>query len=214
MWPNWWHFLQIWATDFFLLPTGYPNSSSLERCINLQPCPKPTYARKIKWHNCCPFILFGIIFLHWCVTCVPISSTNCINTVIYHCHAQPVAWYTEGCHRLPLISQRIIPVYGRCVYVPSWGVVATTNYIQHVICKWRVMLMTKSTYKTELFNSLHLNISMHILHTVLYTFPLVLVRRIEQSRVSLVNDHFLDSHELNVWFSRRYCRENLGVNHS
>ena len=58
--------------------------------------------------------------------------------------------------------------------------------------------MTESTYKTELFNSLHLNISMHILHTDLYTFPLVLVRRIEQSRVSLVNDHFLDSHELNV----------------
>ena len=40
--------------------------------------------------------------------------------------------------------------------------------------------MTKSTYKTELFNSLHLNISMHILHTVLHTFPIVLVRRIEQ----------------------------------
>ena len=58
--------------------------------------------------------------------------------------------------------------------------------------------MTESTYKTELFNSLHLNISMHILHTVLYTFPLVQVRRIEQSRVSLVNDHFLDSYELNV----------------
>ena len=178
MWPNWWLFLQIWATDFFLLPTGYPNSSSLEQYLNAQPCPKPTYARKIKWHNCCPFILFDIIFLHWCVTCVPISSTNCINTVIYHCHAQPVAWYTEGCHRLPLISQRIIPVYGRCVYVPSWGVVATTNYIQHVICKWRVMLMTESTYKTELFNPLHPNISMQILHTVLYTFPLVLIRRI------------------------------------
>ena len=58
--------------------------------------------------------------------------------------------------------------------------------------------MTESTYKTELFNSLHPNISMHILHTVLYTFSLVLIRRIEQSRASLVNDHFLDSHELNV----------------
>ena len=58
--------------------------------------------------------------------------------------------------------------------------------------------MTESTHKTELFNPLHPNISVHILHTVLYTFPLVLVRRIEQSRVSLVNDHFLDSRELNV----------------
>ena len=33
------------------------------------------------------------------------------------------------------------------------------------------MLMTESTYKTELFNYLHPNISVHILHTVLYTFP-------------------------------------------
>ena len=145
-WPNWWLFLQIWATDFFLLPTGYPNSSSLEQCLNVQPFPKPSYARKIKWHNCFPSVLFGIIFLHWCVTCVPISSTNCINTVIYHCHAQPVSWYTEGCLRLPLISQRIIPVYGSCVYVPSWGVVATINYIQHVICKWRIITTWKKGF--------------------------------------------------------------------
>ena len=58
--------------------------------------------------------------------------------------------------------------------------------------------MTESTYKTELFNSLHLNISMHILHTVLYSIPILLVRRIGQSRASLVGDHFLDSRELNV----------------
>ena len=30
----------------------------------------------------------------------------------------------------------------------------------------------------NLFNPFHLNISMHILHTVLYTFPKVLTRRI------------------------------------
>ena len=38
--------------------------------------------------------------------------------------------------------------------------------------------MTESTYKTELFNPLHPNISVQILHTVLYTFPLILIRRI------------------------------------
>ena len=38
--------------------------------------------------------------------------------------------------------------------------------------------MTESTYKTELFNPLHPKISVQILHTVLYTFPLVLIRRV------------------------------------
>ena len=37
------------------------------------------------------------------------------------------------------------------------------------------MLITSGSY---LFNPLHPKISMHILHTVLYTFPKVLTRRI------------------------------------
>ena len=49
-------------------------------------------------------------------------------------------------------------------------------------------------------NPLLPNISMHILHTVLWTFPNVLIRRIcSQSRASLVDDHFLYSHDLNLW---------------
>ena len=48
-------------------------------------------------------------------------------------------------------------------------------------------------------NPLHHNISMHILHPVLYTLPNVLLRRICQTiKVALVDDHFLYSHDLNV----------------
>ena len=54
---------------------------------------------------------------------------------------------------------------------------------------------------------------MYILHTVLYTFPLVLTRRICASilsRASWIGDHFLYSHYLSVWFKsdtvRRNCR--------
>ena len=53
----------------------------------------------------------------------------------------------------------------------------------------------------RIFNFLHLNISMHILQTVLHTFFKVLTRTIylKQSLASLVGDHFLYSHDLNVW---------------
>ena len=46
---------------------------------------------------------------------------------------------------------------------------------------------------------LHLKISIHILLTVLYTFPMVLTKRIclKKSRASLVGNHFLYSHGLN-----------------
>ena len=48
-------------------------------------------------------------------------------------------------------------------------------------------------------NPLHPNISMHILHTVLYTFLKGLKRRICLTvKSSLVVDHFLYSHDLNV----------------
>ena len=47
------------------------------------------------------------------------------------------------------------------------------------------------------FNAYYPNISVQILHTVLSTFPKVLTRRI-LLRSSLVGDHFLHSHDLNV----------------
>ena len=50
-------------------------------------------------------------------------------------------------------------------------------------------------------NPLHPNISGQILHTVLYTFPKVLTRRICLTiKASQVGDHFLYSHGLNVCF--------------
>ena len=57
-------------------------------------------------------------------------------------------------------------------------------------------------------NTLHSNISKYILHTVLYTHPKVLKRRFFfKSRVSLVGDHFLSSHDCAIhgW----YCKEKL-----
>ena len=55
---------------------------------------------------------------------------------------------------------------------------------------------------------LHPNISIHILHTVLRTFTKVLIRRICQSRVSLVGDHFFYSHDIDVSFSGDIVRRN------
>ena len=48
------------------------------------------------------------------------------------------------------------------------------------------------------FNPLHPNISIHSLYTFLYTFPLVLTRRICLAiKASLVGDHLLYSYDLN-----------------
>ena len=51
----------------------------------------------------------------------------------------------------------------------------------------------------KVINLSYLNISMHILHTVLYTFSKVLTRRIcLPIKASPIGDHFLNSHDLNV----------------
>ncbi|RMX38763.1 hypothetical protein pdam_00018526, partial [Pocillopora damicornis] len=55
-------------------------------------------------------------------------------------------------------------------------------------------------------NPLHPNISMHILLTVLYTFPNLLTRR------TLVNDHFLYSHDLNVFKQASPVKLKAGLN--
>ena len=65
------------------------------------------------------------------------------------------------------------------------------------------------TKNTVLVFIYHLKISMHILHTVLYTFPYILTRRIFQYLIaSLVGDHFLYSHHLKVWFRGYIVRRN------
>ena len=56
---------------------------------------------------------------------------------------------------------------------------------------------------------LHPNISIQILHTLLYIFLLVLTRRIYlKIKASCVGDHFLYSHDLNEWFSHITVRRN------
>ena len=54
------------------------------------------------------------------------------------------------------------------------------------------------TEKNHVLNPLHPNISIPSLHTLLYTFPLALTRRICLAiKASLVGDHSLYSHDLN-----------------
>ena len=60
-----------------------------------------------------------------------------------------------------------------------------------------------------IINPLHPIISMHILHTALYTCLKVLNRRICLTvKSSLVVDHFLYSYNLNVWFMGDIIRRN------
>ena len=66
---------------------------------------------------------------------------------------------------------------------------------------------TKAPHNYFLFNSLHLNISMHILHTFFIHF----LRNwrgefVLQSKASLVGNHFLYSRDLNVWFKADIVR--------
>ena len=54
---------------------------------------------------------------------------------------------------------------------------------------------------------LHPNISIHILHSLRYKFPLVPTRRIRLTiKASLGGDHFLYSHDLKEWFSHNTVR--------
>lgn len=57
-------------------------------------------------------------------------------------------------------------------------------------------------------NPLYPSISMHFLLTVFYRFPMVLTRRILFTITSSFGNHFLYSHELNIWFSRNNVRRN------
>ena len=58
-------------------------------------------------------------------------------------------------------------------------------------------------------NPLRPNISRHILHTVLYTFPKALTGEfVYQSKALSIGDHFRHSHDLNVGFSGDIVRRN------
>ena len=76
---------------------------------------------------------------------------------------------------------------------------------------WYFIRFKQTTLFLYLLNNLplHPNISMHILHTVLYTFFNVLIRRICLTIKSfLVDNHFLYSHDLNVRFRGDIVRRN------
>ena len=65
-----------------------------------------------------------------------------------------------------------------------------------------------------LINPLHPNISMHILHTVLFTLPNVLTRRICLTFESFFSKWSLSLFSWLCVIQRRYCKEKLDDNHS
>ena len=86
--------------------------------------------------------------------------------------------------------------------------------------KWstflRVPLVRKVWCNKELFSfhPLHPHISIHILHTLLYMFPLVWIRRICFTiKASQVGNHFLYSCDINEWFSSITARRELDAGH-
>ena len=60
----------------------------------------------------------------------------------------------------------------------------------HLLCASLPLIML--CFCNNLLNLLHLNIGMHIFHTVFYTFPEVLTRKFcLTTRASLAGDHFI-----------------------
>ena len=99
----------------------------------------------------------------------------------------------------------ITPVLGYLIvtedFVSSlifFGVAGVTDMVWY---EW-TMLQSHFVFLQWIFiNPLHPRISMHILHTAPYTFAKVQARRICLAlRASSVGDHFLFSHDINVWF--------------
>ena len=83
---------------------------------------------------------------------------------------------------------------------------------------WMWILFFKSCSHCFPVNPLQPNISMYILHTVLFTSPKVLTRRICLTIKSFFfGDHSLYSHNLNVWFRGDFnliiCFDSLTVWH-
>ena len=74
---------------------------------------------------------------------------------------------------------------------------------------WMWILFFKSCTHCFPVNPLQPNISMHILHTVLYTSPKMLTRRIcLRIKSFLFGDHSLYTCNLNVWFRGDIVRRN------
>ena len=67
------------------------------------------------------------------------------------------------------------------------------------ICKKGLVKSTLTDAVRPRINPFHIDIGMHILHTVLFTFPKLLqVEFVWQSRVSLIGAHFLCISDLNM----------------
>ena len=72
---------------------------------------------------------------------------------------------------------------------------------------WNIFLVT---LQFRLLNPLHPNISLQVLHSVLYTFPMILRKRIWLTIKSFLGfNHFLYSHDHNVWLKAGTVGRNL-----
>ena len=102
-------------------------------------------------------------------------------------------------------------------YKTNWRLTTTrqtTFFILHLHKSFITMepltLLSLHLDEMLILNLLHPNISLQILHTVLYTFPGVLTRWTSFTCKScLVGDHFLYSPDLNVWFRDDIIRRNM-----
>ena len=75
-----------------------------------------------------------------------------------------------------------------------------------IVKVWKCFLVF--VYLGSLTLPLHPNISIYILNTLLFTFPLVLTRRIHLTiKASVVDDHFLSAHDLKEGFSSFSVRQ-------
>ena len=128
-------------------------------------------------------------------------SSRCLSPFPWHVTTRSITTTTK--YGMP-VKHKIIPQYFH------QALLKIHQYSFILLGEERHCKCFHNTTQRPSFNPSHPNISMHILHTVLHRFPMVLTQGefVEQSRASLVGDYFLYSHDLNVWFWADMVRRN------
>ena len=122
-------------------------------------------------------------------------SINMICTTVHVCTDNIKMWWEQqtGIHGAAKC---------RCFLPHFWCLQQSTITVQTHGKMWSLCFVYVITWPQGY-------ISIHILHTLLYKFLLVLTRRIYlKIKASCVGDHFLYSHDLNEWFSSITVRRN------
>ena len=146
---------------------------------------------------------------HWAALRVPLFSS-------YHILASVLYYWTDA-RQLGvylLIGTQINMSVG------YWKGGNTSEFTKLQSCHWAqedlaepkplMKYFPQVTLQFRLLNPLHPNISLQVLHSVLYTFPMVLRRRIWLTIKSFLGfNHFLYSHDHNVWLKAGIVGRNL-----